>query len=205
MIKYLLKDTKVINKPMRTSVPQKLNIYKMKLTVITLIAVFAHTTIFGQEGSLQAELPVIKTSKAFKQMEEIVGKWKGKMKQSDGKIIDVETEYKVIANGSAISQILIEDGLEMLTIFNDRNGTLGATHYCVLGNQPTLVLSNNTKTSLSFDFDPICGLKAGKDRFFNKHKISYNPEKPNVMIQTGAVINEDRTVLTSRTELKRVK
>ena len=177
----------------------------MKILTIILLTVFAHTTIFGQEGSLQAELPVIKTSKAFKQMEEIVGKWKGKMKQSDGKIIDVETEYKVIANGSAISQILIEDGLEMLTIFNDRNGTLGATHYCVLGNQPTLVLSNNTKTSLSFDFDPICGLKAGKDRFFNKHKISYNPEKPNVMIQTGAVINEDRTVLTSRTELKRVK
>ena len=175
-----------------------------KITVILLI-VFAHTTIIGQEGSLKAELPVIKTSKAFKQMQQIVGKWKGKMKQSDGKIIDVETEYKVIANGSAISQLLIEDGLEMLTIFNDRNGTLGATHYCVLGNQPTLVLSNSTKTSLSFDFDPICGLKAGKDRFFNKHKISYNPGKPNVMIQTGAVINEDRSVLTSRTELTRVK
>jgi len=175
-----------------------------KLTTI-LITIFLHTTIFAQEGSLQAELPVIETSKAFKQMQKIVGKWKGKMKQSDGKIIDVETEYKVIANGSAISQILVEDGLEMLTIFNDRNGTLGATHYCVLGNQPTLVLSKSTKTSLSFDFDPICGLQAGKDRFFNKHKISYDPEKPNVMIQTGAVINKDRTTLTSRTELKRVK
>ena len=103
----------------------------MKILTIILLTVFAHTTIFGQEGSLQAELPVIKTSKAFKQMQEIVGKWKGKMKQSDGKIIDVETEYKVITNGSAISQILIEDGLEMLTIFNDKNGTLGATHYCV--------------------------------------------------------------------------
>jgi hypothetical protein len=93
----------------------------------------------------------------------------------------------------------------MITIFNDRNGTLGAIHYCVLGNQPTLVLSNSTKTSLSFDFDPICGLKAGKDKFFNKHKISYNPKKPNEMIQTGTVINEGRTVNASRTELKRVK
>ena len=205
MIKYLLKDTKVINKGVRTSVLQKLDKYKMKIIIILLITVFAHAATFGQEDGTKIELPVIKTSKAFKQMEAIVGKWKGKMKQSNGEILDVETEYKVIANGSAISQILIENGLEMLTIFNDRNGTLGATHYCVLGNQPTLVLSNNTKTSLSFDFDPICGLKAGKDRFFNKHKISYNPEKPNVMIQTGAVINEDRTVLTSRTELKRVK
>ena len=177
----------------------------MKIITPILLTIFAHTTIFGQEGSLKAELPVIKTSKAFKQLQQIVGKWKGKMKQSDGKIIDVETEYKVIANGSAISQILIEDGLEMITIFNDRNGTLGATHYCVLGNQPTLVLSNSTKTSLSFDFDPICGLKAGKDKFFNKHEISYNPMKPNEMIQTGTVINEDRTVNASRTELKRVK
>ena len=119
----------------------------MKKITTILITIFLHTTIFAQEGSLQAELPVIETSKAFKQMQKIVGKWKGKMKQSDGKIIDVETEYKVIANGSAISQILVEDGLEMLTIFNDRNGTLGATHYCVLGNQPTLVLSKSTKTS----------------------------------------------------------
>ena len=181
------------------------NQIKMKIITPILLTIFAHTTIFGQEGSLKAELPVIKTSKAFKQLQQIVGKWKGKMKQSDGKIIDVETEYKVIANGSAISQILIEDGLEMITIFNDRNGTLGATHYCVLGNQPTLVLSNRTKTSLSFDFDPICGLKAGKDKFFNKHEISYNPKKPNEMIQTGTVINEDRTVKASRTELKRVK
>ena len=35
--------------------------------------------------------------------------------------------------------------------------------------------------------------------------ISYNPNKPNEMIQTGTVINEDRTVDASRTELKRVK
>ena len=177
----------------------------MKIITLTLLTIFAHTTLFGQEGSLQAELPVIKTSKAFKQLQQIVGKWKGKMKQSDGKIIDVETEYKVIANGTVISQILIEDGLEMMTIFNDRNGTLGATHFCVLGNQPTLVLSKRTKTSLSFDFDPICGLKAGKDKFFNKHGISYNPKNPNVMIQTGTVINEDRSVTASRTELKRVE
>ena len=127
------------------------------------------------------------------------------MKPSDCKSIDVETDYKVIANGSVISQILIEDGWEMMTIFNDRNVTLGATHFCVLGNQPTLVLSKRTKTSLSFDFDPICGLKAGKDKFFNKHEISYNPKNPNEMIQTGTVINEDRTVTASRTELKRVE
>ena len=199
------KDKKVSKKSLELLFGKETNQLKMKIITPILLTIFAHTTIFGQEGSLQAELPVIKTSKAFKQLQQIVGKWKGKMKQSDGKIIDVETEYKVIANGSAISQILIEDGLEMITIFNDRNGTLGATHYCVLGNQPTLVLSNSTKTSLSFDFDPICGLKAGKDKFFNKHKISYDPKKPNEMIQTGTVINEDRTVNASRTELKRVK
>ena len=150
----------------------------MKITTLILLTIFAHTTIFGQEGSLQAELPVIKTSKAFKQLQQIVGKWKGKMKQSDGKIIDVETEYKVIANGSAISQILFEDGLEMITIFNDRNGTLGAIHYCVLGNQPTLVLSNRTKTSLSFDFDPICGLKAGKDKFLTNTRFHITQRNP---------------------------
>ena len=93
----------------------------MKIITLILLTIFAHTTIFGQEGSLQAELPVIKTSKAFKQLQQIVGKWKGKMKQSDGKFIDVETEYKVIANGSAISQILFEDGLEMITIFNSKH------------------------------------------------------------------------------------
>jgi len=176
----------------------------MKKITIILFTIFAHTTIVGQDGSLQAELPVVKTSKAFKQMQKLVGKWKGTMIY-DGKTINVETEYKVIANGSAITQILIEDGLEMLTIFNDRNGTLGATHFCVLGNQPALVLSKSTKTSLSFDFDPICGLKAGKDKFFRKHKITYDPEKPNVMIQTGEVIDKDRTILKSRTELKRVR
>jgi len=177
----------------------------MKIIKLVLIAILSQITVIGQEGSLQAELPEIKTSKAFKQLEKVAGKWKGKMTQSDGKIITVETEYKVIANGSAISQKLIEDGLEMLTIFNDKNGTLAATHYCVLGNQPTLILSNHTKTSLSFDFDPICGLKAGKDKFFNKHKITYDPKNSDVMIQTGTVINEDKSVTTSRTELKRVK
>ena len=51
----------------------------MKIITLTLLTIFAHTTLFGQEGSLQAELPVIKTSKAFKQLQQIVGKWKGKM------------------------------------------------------------------------------------------------------------------------------
>ena len=86
----------------------------MKIITPILLTIFAHTTIFAQEGSLKDELPVIKTSKAFKQMQQIVGKWKGKMKQSDGKIIDVETEYKVIANGSAGSSAEFTDWSEAL-------------------------------------------------------------------------------------------
>ena len=45
----------------------------------------------------------------------------------------------------------------MITMYHDRGGELALTHYCMLHNQPSMILENADEKSMSFDFDERCG------------------------------------------------
>jgi WD40 repeat protein len=175
---------------------------KMKLPFL-IFPIIAAITLSSY--AQQEELPVVRTSAAFKQLQRIVGKWKGELTREDGTIVDLESEFSVTSNGSAIVERSIEGGTEMFTIYHDKNGQLTVTHYCALGNAPSFTLSKKDIHTLSFAFDSSCGLKAGKDKFVNHWEIKFDPKQPNKLQSYYKTIEKDQSVVSSSARLTRVK
>ena len=174
----------------------------MKNILIILLAITAFTVSVNAQSET---LPEVKTSDAFKQLQGFIGKWKGELTKYNGEVESIETEFSLIANGSAIVERSFEDGSEVLTMYHDKNGQLTATHYCALGNAPSFTLSKKDKYNLSFAFDPLCGLKAGKDKFVNSLVWNYDPKKPNKLQSYSKIIDTDKSIVSNTKKLTRVK
>ena len=100
------------------------------------------------------EMPTIDSSMAFKQVEKKVGKWEGKMTQGlTGAVIDVSYEWRMTSGGNTITETLVEDGVEMLTTYSDKNGELVVQHYCALGTEPIFRVSSVSESELSLALD----------------------------------------------------
>ena len=95
------------------------------------------------------DMPQIKTSTAFDKMKQLVGTWKG----TGGDMGDgsVEVQYHLSSGGSAVVETLFPGTPhEMTTVYYDEGGKLAMTHYCVLGNHPTMELKKETANALIF-------------------------------------------------------
>ena len=90
-------------------------------------------------------------------------------------------------------------------MYHDKNGQLTATHYCALGNAPSFTLSKKDKYNLSFAFDPLCGLKVGKDKFLHSLVWNYDPKKPNKLQSYSKIIDTDKSIGANTKKLTRVK
>jgi hypothetical protein len=100
------------------------------------------------------EMPAIDSSMAFKQVEKKIGKWEGKMTQGlTGAVIDVSYEWRMTSGGNTITETLVEDGVEMLTTYSDKNGELVVQHYCALGTEPIFRVSSVSESELSLALD----------------------------------------------------
>ena len=81
--------------------------------------------------SAQAE-----TASAFEQMKKMVGAWQGKLTRSTGEVVETRSEFRLISDGNTLVETLIEDGVEMLTTYSEKDGALVVKHYCALGTEP---------------------------------------------------------------------
>ena len=117
------------------------------ITVVFLLC--ASTTLADQH-----EMPQIKTSAALDKIKQLVGTWTGTGgDMGDGK---VEVQYQLTSGGSAVVETLFPGSAhEMTTVYYDEAGKLAMTHYCMLGNHPTMELKKETANELMFE--------AGKD------------------------------------------
>ena len=171
-----------------------------------ILIIFLTITAFTVSVNSQSEtLPEVKTSDAFKQLQGFIGKWEGELTKYNGEVESIETEFSLIANGSAIVERFTEGGSEVFTMYHDKNGQLTATHYCALGNAPSFTLSKKDKYNLSFAFDPLCGLKVGKDKFLHSLVWNYDPKKPNKLQSYSKIIDTDKSILSNTKKLTRVK
>ena len=174
----------------------------MKNILIIILTITAFTVSVNAQSET---LPEVKTSDAFKQLQGFIGKWKGELTKDNGEVVSIETEFSLTAKGSAIVERSFEDGSEVFTMYHDKNGQLTATHYCALGNAPSFTLSKKDKYNLSFAFDPLCGLKVGKDKFLNSLVWNYDPKKPNKLQSYSKIIDTDKSILSNTKKLTRVK
>ena len=151
-------------------------------------------------------MPAVERSAAFQNVQKKVGKWEGKMTQgATGKVIDVSYEWRVTSGGNTITETLVEDGVEMLTTYADRNGELVVKHYCALGTQPVFKVSKLSETELALALDESANdLHAEHESFVTSMKWTTEKSHSDVMMFTASVMIDGQPSQNSAL-LKRVE
>jgi len=97
---------------------------------------------------------------AFEQLKALAGHWEAEKANTDRASVDLE----VTSGGSAVLERfhMVENGqpVEMITLYYLDGDQLKLTHYCMTGNQPTMVGTYIPETkTVKFDFASITNLK----------------------------------------------
>ncbi|BET65588.1 hypothetical protein ASA1KI_05060 [Opitutales bacterium ASA1] len=109
-----------------------------------------HLVIASASDPTPAE---IDATAAFEVLKSLAGTWSGTVTEPEtGPAATVV--YRVTAGGSVVEERLFPDTAhEMVTMYHLDRGTLVATHYCAMGNQPRMKLSaGSTRKRLAFEF-----------------------------------------------------
>ncbi len=119
-----------------------------KLTGILIGSLFAVSAVMAGENS--AVPPQPKPSAEFVRVQGLVGKWEGTSKHGNGTEEKTTVEYHTSSGGSAVVEtIFAGTPHEMVSVYFDQNGKLEITHYCMLGNRPTLGLESADASHLT--------------------------------------------------------
>lgn len=172
---------------------------KNKLITIVAVTLFTAFSLRAAEGPQQPK----KGSPEFERMKTLVGDWKGKMDMGQGPI-DFTLSFRLLAGGSAVEErSFAGTPKEMVTMYYDQGGKLALTHYCSLGNRPTMAMSASDKKSIEFDFDESCGIDPTKESHMHALKIVFN-NKNSITTHWKAIFG-GKAMDTPPTNLKRVK
>ena len=113
------------------------------------------------------------SSAEFEKMKSLVGTWKGKADMGGGEQ-EFTVEYRLVSGGSVIQERQFAGTpKEMVTMYHDRKGKLTMTHYCMLGNQPGMVMKSADAKTLHFDFDATCGVNEKTDMHMHSLAITF--------------------------------
>ena len=128
--------------------------------VVLVLAVAASTVKAGGNGAA-----------AFEQMKSLVGHWETNNSAMGKATLDMELTS---AGSALLERVRAEDNgkqVEMITLYYIDGDQLKLTHYCMAGNQPTMVATYTPETkSLKFDFASITNLK-GPDAGHMHHAV----------------------------------
>lgn len=98
---------------------------------------------------------------AFEQLKALTGHWEAQPGGDEHATLDLE----LTASGTALIERshMVDQGtpVEMITLYYLDGDQLKLTHYCMAGNQPTMVGTYNPSTkTVKFDFSSITNLKS---------------------------------------------
>ena len=114
------------------------------------IVVIAASAAWADDKS--CPMPTVKNSAELEQVAALAGTWTGTAKHGDGKEEPATVTYRVTSGGSAVAETLSPGTPhEMISMYHDRGGKLAMTHYCMLGNQPELVLHESATGRLDLE------------------------------------------------------
>jgi|TARA_B100001142_G_scaffold305524_1_gene334573 hypothetical protein len=166
--------------------------------VQTAIAADAPVIIGG------VEMPAVESSAAFDQIKKKLGKWEGQLTQSlTGDVIDVSYEWTLVSGGSTIMESVVEDGVGMFTTYSDEEGELVVKHYCALGTEPVLSVSEATDRVVALSFNGSRSpLMSDSHDFVNSMRWTMDASDSDSMVYEYTVyLNGELT--SNRAELKR--
>jgi hypothetical protein len=139
----------------------------------------------------------------FERMKSLVGTWKGRTDMGEGPT-EFTVEYRLVSGGSAIQErIFAGTPKEMVTMYHDKQGKLALTHYCMLRNQPGMLLKSSDKKSLQFDFDANCGIDAKAE--MHMHSLSITFDDADTITQDWKLFEGSKVKESHPFVLKRMK
>ncbi|MDB3993511.1 hypothetical protein N9478_08480 [Gammaproteobacteria bacterium] len=150
------------------------------------------------------EMPAVESSAAFDQIKKKLGKWEGQLTQSlTGDVIDVSYEWTLVSGGSTIMESVVEDGVGMFTTYSDEEGELVVKHYCALGTEPVLSVSEATDRVVALSFNGSRSpLMSDSHDFVNSMRWTMDASDSDSMVYEYTVyLNGELT--SNRAELKR--
>ena len=173
----------------------------MKTKIISAAWLLA-VSLFGTAAETADTKPA---SPEFERMKTLIGTWAGKTDMGQGPV-DMSIRYRLIAAGSVLEERVFEGTPnEMVTMYYDnKDGKLAATHYCMLGNRPAMKATASDAKSITFDFDAsCCTIDPAKES--HMHGMTIRFEDADTISSSCKAIMEGKEMAENPTTLKRVK
>jgi hypothetical protein len=144
-------------------------------------------------------------SPEFERMKTLVGTWTGKTDMGNGPV-DMTIRYRLIAAGSVIEERCMEGTPnEMVTMyFDNKDGKLALTHYCMMGNRPAMNVTSSDAKSITFDFDPTRTTIDPKKES-HMHGMTIRFEDADTISSSCKAIMDGKEMPEHATTFKRVK
>ncbi len=142
--------------------------------------------LFAISGALMADQPSAECdscnsyagSPEFERLKALAGTWTGETDMGEGPV-KITVEYRVVAGGSAVQEtFLAGTPKEMITMYTEKEGVISLTHYCMLHNQPAMKVKEKTADTLTFDFNPACGVDPATEMHMHSLDFTFHgPDK----------------------------
>jgi hypothetical protein len=141
-------------------------------------------------------------SAEFEKLKSLVGTWKGTTDMGQGPV-EMTVQYRLLAGGSVLEERVFQGTPnEMVTMYYEKNGKLGLTHYCVMGNRPAMLLTTANSKTLTFDLDPSCGIDTAKESHMHAMTLTFND--PETITASCKAFIDGKQMPEHPTTLKRI-
>jgi hypothetical protein len=131
------------------------------------------------------------------------GQWKGTATHGDEEIVEAQVNYHVTTAGSAVLETLFVGAPhEMLTVYHLDGEVLVSTHYCALGNQPTMKLIKSTAPNMfAFECTGVRNVKSENDA--HMHAVSHKLLDSNHIKSDWTLFKEGQPAHTAKLDFHR--
>ena len=143
---------------------RKTNLALSALTLVSLL--FVSSVLADHADEHKAPVPPPDTSSAeLNRIKALAGRWTSTTSMFGKKDEQVFTEYAISAGGSAVVETIFPGTPnEMVSVYyDDDNGRLAMTHYCMMRNRPYFSLVESDKDKIKLDVTKVEGLKSEDD------------------------------------------
>ncbi len=116
--------------------------------------------------------PAPAVSAELERLKQLAGRWEGTSQETDKEAQPAVVEYKVTSGGSAVVETLFPGTPhEMVSVYHDEHGKIAMTHYCMLGNQPNLRLTQASDKELDFSLADGSGIDLATEQHMHALKL----------------------------------
>lgn len=138
----------------------------------------------------------------FERLKRLAGTW-----QVEGKMGKAQSTYEVVANGSTVIERFTIDGMPspMITAYHLDGDKLELTHYCMAGNQPSMVAKGIDPASgeIVFDFAGITNLTDPDGKYM--HNATYRLVDNDHFTTAWTLYENGKPKFTETSQYTRVK